>query len=648
MTTDHTLDSYTLEPEMKRRLVLMFISAALLLSSVLLNWLRPGQESLAGTLALAGTVLIALPILWDTLTALRATGFEATQFYMDQYVLLALAACLATERYLTGGIVALILVFGQMLEERTVIGVELALAKLRLLTRVKARRKVESREEEVDSEDLVPGDEILIGPGDSIPADALILTGDALVDQSSITGESIPAEVSPGSEIFAGTTNLNGLLTARVTGSGGETILGRVQGIIEEAKNSEAPIIRMTEDYARYYTPLILLIAASVFFFTQDIERAIAVLVVAIPCAFVLASPSAMVSAIAAASRLGLLVKGTRHLESARLVDTVIFDKTGTLTCGKLAVEEVRLHNQWTDQSYAQHLAASLESHSKHPVAEAIASLCDSEPLAIEEFEESAGRGLTGRVDNREVRVGRASWLQENGITLAAEPATHHSVVALAIDGTHVADFILADQIRPEAAEAIARLRELGIERFLMLTGDRKPVAQAIADRVGITEFHAECLPEEKLARIRAIRADGHRVMVVGDGLNDAPALAEGDLGVAMGALGNEVAIHTADVALMSNDLRRLPDLLILSARTVGIINQNLLCGFSFIIIAIILSTLGHISPILAAFFHEFSAFFVIFNSARLLRFDGYQAQTSPHQFEQLKEPEEGFAQVPA
>ena len=622
----HAESPYALDHHTCKRLRLLFFASALLVASVITGWLRPDQESVCSALALAGALIVAVPIITGVITAIRSTGFAATQFYMDQYVVLALAACLATEKYLTGGIVAIVLLFGQMLEERTTVGVEMALAKLRLLSRIRALRRKGGVEEEVESSELIPGDEIIIRPGESIPADAVILSGSALIDQSRITGESVPVEVGPGSEIFAGTANLNGAIEARVTGAGSETVMGRVQSIIEEAKNSEAPIISLAEDYARYYTPLILLIAASVFFFTQDIERAIAVLVVSIPCAFVLASPSAMVSAIAAGSRMGLLIKSVRHLESARMIDTVVFDKTGTLTQGKLELEETLIHSSDFDGVSALRIAAAIEGKSNHPVARAISNAVAVEDRpAVGNFIEHLGLGLEGLVDGRHVLIGRPSFLERSGVVLAIDPPdfTRQSLVLLAVDGLHISTFLLADRIRPEARETLDRLRLLGVTDFIMLTGDRTEVANHIAAYTGITDFKANCLPEDKLNHIRKLRAEGRKVMVVGDGLNDAPALAEGDLGVAMGALGNDVAIHTADVALMSSDLRRLPDLLLLSAKTVSIINQNLLCGFAFIIAAITLSTLGFINPIAAAFFHEFSAFFVIFNSARLLRFDG-------------------------
>lgn len=621
-----------LDSPTRQRLLLLFCATALMGASFITGWLRPDQETVKGTLALLATLIVATPIVRGVITAIRATGFGATQFYMDQYVVLALAACLATGKYMTGGIVAIILLFGQMLEERTTVGVEMALSKLRQLTRIRARRRSGESEEECEASELKPGDEIHIRPGEVVPADATVLTGHALIDQSSITGESMPVEITEGCEIFAGTSNLNGSLHARVTGAGQDTVMGRVQSIIEQAKESEAPIISLAEDYARYYTPLILLIAASVFFFTQDMERAIAVLVVSIPCAFVLASPSAMVSAIASASRLGLLVKSIRHLETARLVDTVVFDKTGTLTRGQLALDKVLVHDESLTEADVLALAAALEGQSNHPVARAIAEAGNDLDLPpITDFTEHSGLGLEGKTAGNHLQIGRSSWLLKNGVPLSFDPTsfTRHSLVLLARNGQHIATFLLADQVREETRDSLARLRLLGIDHFHMLTGDRLEVAQHIAQEVGITHIHAECLPEDKVKHIRELKAAGHRVLVIGDGLNDAPALAEGDVGVAMGSLGNDVTVHTSDVALMSQDLRRLPDLLLLSARTVGIINQNLLCGFAFIILAITLSSLGFVNPIAAAFMHEFSAFFVIFNSARLLRFDGLELDTT-------------------
>jgi Zn2+/Cd2+-exporting ATPase len=339
-----------------------------------------------------------------------------------------------------------------------------------------------------------------------------------------------------------------------------------------------------------------------------------------------------MVSAIAAGSRMGLLIKSVRHLESARMIDTVVFDKTGTLTQGKLELEDTLVHTAEFDPATALLIAAAIEGKSNHPVARAISNSVAAENRPpVSDLTEHSGLGLEGLVDGRRVLIGRPSFLEKSGVSLSIHPPdfTRQSLVLLAVDGQHAATFLLADRIRSEARETLDRLRSLGISDFIMLTGDRTEVAQNIAAHVGITDFKANCLPQDKVDHIRALKAAGRKVMVVGDGLNDAPALAEGDLGVAMGALGNDVTVHTSDVALMSGDLRRLADLLLLSSKTVNIINQNLLCGFAFIIIAIALSSLGFVNPIAAAFFHEFSAFFVIFNSARLLRFDGMETAES-------------------
>ena len=345
------------------------------------------------------------------------------------------------------------------------------------------------------------------------------------------------------------------------------------------------------------------------------------------PCAFVLASPTAMVAALAVASRLGILVKGARFFEAANTVDTVVFDKTGTLTTGRLRLVDLQPAAGFTADTLLA-LAAAVESHSTHPVARAIVAAAGPRPAArveLDDAEEAHGLGMKARVSGRAVLVGRRSWLQAKGVTLPAEDAASPvvaSAIYVAVDGAHAGTLFLADTLRPEALAAVAELRAAGIRRVVMLTGDHPTVAAAIAREAGLEEWRAHCLPAEKLAEVRRLKAEGRRVLVVGDGVNDAPALAAGDLGVAMGALGSSVAIQTADVALMSGDLRNLPRFLVLSRRTLGIVNQNLLWGLGFIAIFVALSAAGVVSPIGAAVLHEFGAFFVILNSARLLRFD--------------------------
>jgi Cd2+/Zn2+-exporting ATPase len=611
-------------------LVLVALGLLCLALSFVMQWLRPDQAEVFSLWAMLGLGLAAIPVLIDSLTSLKADGFEATKYYMDQFVALAILACFAIGQYATGTIVAAILIVGQILEEHTTLGVEEAVRALTRLSRVKARRlghpaaahSDPNAESLVDATELRAGDRVRVLPGDTVPADGRIVTGHTTLDQASITGESLPVEAEPGSPVYAGTTNVSGVFEFTVTKTGDDTVIGRVTHIVEEAKTSRAPVMRLIDDYTRYYMPLVLIIAGFVLFFTREVDRAIAVIIVAMPCAFVLASPSAMVAALAVASRLGILVKSSRFFEAAQSIDTVVFDKTGTLTTGQLRVLRVVPAGTLTESELLA-LAAGLEAGSTHPVARAIVAEAHRRGVNFERvagIEEVAGRGVRAR----HFAAGRRTWIESLGVTVPADitDTANASTLYLARDGTFAGTILLADAMRAETRAAAERLRALGIDDFVMLTGDRAAVAGDIAQEAGITRFRADCLPEQKLEEVRALKAAGRRVLVVGDGVNDAPALAAGDVGVAMGALGSDVAIKTADVALMGNDLRHLPQFIALSDRTLRIINQNLVWGLVFIALFVALSAFGLISPILAAILHEFSAFFVIFNSARLLRFD--------------------------
>lgn len=610
------------------RLLLVAVGLVCLGLRYLCAWIDPEQADVYALWAMLGLGLAALPVLYDSLTSLRADGFEATKYYMDQFVALAILACFATGQYATGTLVATILIVGQILEEHTTLGVEEAVQSLLRLSRVRARRlggaETNGSETLVEASALRTGDRVRILPGDTVPADAEILSGHTTLDQASITGESLPVEAAPGARIFAGTINLTGSLVAVVGRTGGDTVIGRVTAIVEEAKGSRAPVMRLIDDYTRYYMPLVLIITGFVLFFTHDVSRAIAVIIVAMPCAFVLASPSAMVAALAVASRMGVLVKSPRFFEQARRVDAVVFDKTGTLTTGQLQVTAL-LPVPATSEDELLWLAAGLEAQSTHPVARAVIQEARRRGLPFDStwsVEEVPGRGV--RTRGGEILAGRRAWLAEQGIPIADAylDTASSSSLYVAERGRFAGIIRLADTLRGEARATVSALRELGVDDFVMLTGDRREVAAEIAREVGLEHYRADCLPEEKLAAVRTLKASGRSVLVVGDGVNDAPALAAGDLGVAMGALGSDVAIQTADVALMGHDLRALPRFLALSDRTLAIINQNLIWGLGFILLFVTLSALGLVSPILAAFLHEFSAFFVIFNSARLLRFE--------------------------
>jgi Cd2+/Zn2+-exporting ATPase len=386
--------------------------------------------------------------------------------------------------------------------------------------------------------------------------------------------------------------------------------------------------MRIVDQYMGFYTPLVLLIAALVWAGTQDLSRVIAVCIVACPCAFILASPTAMVAALSAAARLGILIKKVADIELAAKLNAFVFDKTGTLTTGVLAVSRLAPLGD-TPPAELLRVAATAEKYSNHPTAKALAQLAAEAGVPLPEpadFSEAAGRGVKARVDDAEVMVGRAQWLKDNGIadnftqSVDLQETEGFSLIYVSRNGTCIGWIGLQDQTRAEAAEALSQLKAIGVRRISMVSGDRQVVANRVAAEIGCEEVVADCLPQNKVEFVRQIRDKGYRVAVVGDGVNDAPALAAGDIGIAMGAAGSEVAIHSATIALMNNDLRRVPFLVELSRKTRHVINQNFLLGVLFVIGGLALAAFGIINPIVAALLHVGGGLLVVFNSFRLVR----------------------------
>jgi len=386
--------------------------------------------------------------------------------------------------------------------------------------------------------------------------------------------------------------------------------------------------MRLMDEYMGYYTPLSLTLAALVWIFTKDLNRVIAIMVVSCPCAFILATPTAMVAALSAAARLGVLIKNIADIELAARINAFIFDKTGTITTGKLAVSRLMPIGE-IKLAELLRLAASAEKYSNHPTARALAQLAgESGVMLIEpkDFSETAGRGVQAEVNGAKILVGRAQWLKDNGVSgdfmesVDLDEVEGFSLIFIARDGQCIGWLGLKDETRAEAAIALAELKESGVQRIAMVTGDRKPVAMRVAREIGCEEIAADCLPQDKAEFVKQMKSRGYRVAVVGDGVNDAPALASGDIGIAMGAAGSEVAIHSATIALMNNDLRRLSFLVSLSRATRAVINQNFFIGVIFIIGGMTLATFGYLNPIIAALMHNAGSLLVVFNSARLVR----------------------------
>jgi Cd2+/Zn2+-exporting ATPase len=594
------------------------------INSFIVNWVFPGGRMVASASALIGAIILGAPIIWTSCKDLRR-GILG----INELVSIAVLASFASGDYQTAGIVAFFMLIGEIIETRTAAGARASIESLIKLTPTKARRLGPAgREEEVAASELAVGDLIRIRPGDNVAADGEIVSGQGSFNQANITGESLPVDKVPGDQVFAGTQNLTGVLEVRVTRAGQDTTLGRVRELILVAEKTKLPIMRIVDQYMVYHTPLALVIGALVWAFTHDLTRVIAVLVVSCPGAFILASPTAMVAALSAAARLGILIKNVADIELAARINAFIFDKTGTLTTGRLAVSRLVPIGDIKPAELLR-LAASAEKYSNHPTAKALAQLAQEAGVPLVEpkdFAETAGRGIQARVEGASVIIGRAQWLRDNGIeedlmkAVDLNEAEGFSLVFVARDRRYVGWLGLKDETRSEARESLAGLLEAGVRRVAMISGDRQPVAARVAREIGCEEVMAECLPKDKVDYVRQTKAKGYRVAVVGDGVNDAPALAAGDIGIAMGAAGSEVAIHSATIALMNNDLRRLPFLVRLSRSTRQVINQNFLLGVLFILGGLTLAAFNYINPIVAAILYNVGSLAVVFNSARLVR----------------------------
>ncbi|HXI53947.1 MAG TPA: cation-translocating P-type ATPase [Candidatus Saccharimonadales bacterium] len=592
------------------------------INSFVVKWLDldPAISDVSGIL---GALLLGYPIIVTALTDLRR-GLLST----NELVAVAVLASFASGHYQEAGVVAFFMLMGEIIETRTAEGARASIESLIKLTPTKARRLRNGQEEEVAVHDLTVGDLIRIRPGDNVAADGQIVTGQGSFNQANITGESLPVDKKPGDEVFAGTQNLTGVLEIKVTRAGEDTTLGRVRDLILAAEKTKLPIMRIVDQYMGFYTPLVLVIGALVWAFTQDLTRVIAVFIVSCPCAFILATPTAMVAALSAAARLGILIKNVADIELAARINAFIFDKTGTLTTGKLAVSRLAPLGEVAPAELLR-VAASAERYSNHPTAKALAALAAEAGVPLAEpkdFSEAAGRGIQATVDGAAVLVGRVSWLKDNGVTedvmksVDLNETEGWSLVFVTRNGRCLGWIGLQDQTRAEAREALTDLKHTGVRRIALVSGDRQPVAVRVAREIGCEEVAGDCLPQNKVEFVRKIKAKGYRVAVVGDGVNDAPALAAGDLGIAMGAVGSEVAIHSATIALMNNDLRRLPVLVRLSRQTRAVINQNFLIGVLFVIGGLVLAAMKIINPIVAAVMHVVGSLLVVFNSARLVR----------------------------
>src|SRR5436309_2061145 len=473
------------------RLKQTMLGLLFVINAFIVDWLLDQASIVASGSAMIGAILLGYPIVWTSLKDLKRGIIS-----INELVAIAVLASFASGDYKTAGVVAFFMLMGEIIETRTAEGARASIESLIRLTPTKARRLKGTAEEEVAAKDLVVGDVIRIRPGDNVAADGVIVSGQGSFNQANITGESLPVDKKPGDEVFAGTQNLTGVLEVKVSRAGQDTTLGRVRELILAAEKTKLPIMRIIDQYMIYYTPLVLVLGALVWAFTRDLNRVIAVLVVSCPCAFILATPTAMVAALSAAARLGILIKNVSDIELAARINAFVFDKTGTLTTGNLAVSRLAPVGS-TQPAELLRLAASAEKYSNHPTAKALAQLAAEAGVALSEpknFAETAGRGIKADVDGSSILVGRAQWLNDNKINedlfagVDLNETEGFSLIFVAQNGKFIGWLGLQDRTRGEAREAIADLKQNRVRRIAMISGDRQPVAKRVAQEVGCEE----------------------------------------------------------------------------------------------------------------------------------------------------------------
>lgn len=541
---------------------------------------------------------------------------------------MAMFAAIAIGDLFAAGEVAFIMALGALLEEAITERAKKGLKNLLSLSPTQGRHIKDGAEEMVAAADIVRGDVLRILPGERIPVDGRILSGETSVDQSVMTGESLPVDKGVGEEVFCGTLNCFGSVDIEVTQVGEDSSLQRLIRMVQEAEEKQAPMQRIADRWASWLVPIVLVLAVGAYVATANIVIAVTLMVVFCPCALVLATPTAIMAAIGQATKRGVIIKSGETLERMGKVDTIAFDKTGTLTSGKLAVSDVLPFDEAIDEKELLRLVAAAEAKSEHPLGKAIVAHARAQgiaPAASEAFRMTTGRGVYAEIGGRKLLCGSESFLAENGVTLEASMqdvlqrlrAEGKALVLAAQDTACLGALALADTLRPEAKAMVERLHAMDV-RTVLLTGDNKEAAAYFARQVGIDEVHAELLPEEKVACIRELEKKNRKILMVGDGVNDAPALKVAAVSAAMGAMGSDIAVEAADVALMRDDIKEIPYLKRLSDATATTIKISITLSMCINFTAIVLSLMQKLNPTTGALVHNAGSCFVVLIAALL------------------------------
>ncbi len=561
------------------------------------------------------------------------TGFKDVynrKITVNVFVTVALIATVAVGEFLSAAIIVFIMAVAGAFESYTLDKNRRSIRNLLDLTPKTATIRRQGQEVAVTLSEVQVGDVAVVRPGERIPVDGVVKAGASSVNQAPITGESMPVEKFTGSEVFSGTLNETGRLEIMTTKTGEDTTLARIVQLVENAQETKAPIQNIADRFTVWFLPAVLVLAVIGFFTSGDIKVAVSVLLVACPCAFAIATPTAVTAGISNMARRAVLIKGGIFFELAGKLDRLLVDKTGTFTLGRPKVVEIVAFDGVPEDEVLR-LAAIAEKYSEHPLARAVMALSNERGIEApepDEFRAEVGMGVTAMWSDKEILVGKDKYLQANDIsipeiieqTVSDQTQQGRTAMLVANDMKPVGLIAIADEVRPETPRVISALkRDFGIEKITMITGDNHRVAKAIAAQIGMDDFQAELLPEQKQELVRGLQSEGHLVGMIGDGINDAPALALADIGFAMGTAGTDVAIETADVTLMNDDLSRVAEFVWMSQKVLRRIKLNIFFSIIYNVVGLIMASLGMLTPVLAVIFQEAGCITVVFSSTLLL-----------------------------
>ena len=604
------------------------VSGSLIVIAIIAHFMLH-NELLKTVSLLAATMVAGVPIFIRAIQALRLKAFS-----IELLVSIAVIGALFIGEYVESAAVTFLFMFGAYLEGRTLEKTRSSLRKLIDMQPQEATVIRDGKTIEVDVEEVEVGDRVLIRPGGKVPVDGRVLSGSAQINEAAVTGESVPAMKKINDQVFSGTIVDDGYIEIIAEKVGDDTTFARIIELVEEAQESKSKTEKFLDRFANIYTPAVVVLAILVYIVTQNVLLSVTFLVVACPGALVIGAPVSNVAGIGNGAKNGVLVKGGEVVDQLSKVDTIVFDKTGTLTKGKPEVTEVKVVSEINENELLR-LVAIMEKMSEHHLGKTIVKEANARQLNIdvspEHVEIVKGNGLKGKIENHTFVIGNRSLMNDEGITIQENIESHASsreklgntAIFVAMNGKIAGIISIMDQIREDAKEAIAELRDRGIKKMIMLTGDNKHTAKLVSDQLGLDEYYAELLPEDKVAHIKQLKAEGHIVAMAGDGINDAPAIASAHIGLAMGEGGTDVSMETADVVLMADQLSQFSHAYALSKETIKNMKQNIFLAVGTVFLLLIGVMIGKVHLATGMFIHEASVLIVILNAMRLIKFKG-------------------------